>query len=390
MMEPHEIEKRLDWLDEQRRKDSETISRLKRKLEESDEKLSKESAQIKDLADEVARLAGLTTRIHQMDETLAKHRKEVSRQLTEAEERRSAKEQQLGEVRKTDQKNIAKSLDDIRVDLGKLDAISSELDQRREEDIRITRHLDDLNKAHDSLSGRDEERSRNIITLEEAQQADHRRIVEIQTETTGIRKSTEKMQSEIEVTADRMRSLETRTDDLAASERERLDVQNAWLENQGLKMVEFEKAWKDWEKSFAAFEKRADEFSDRLSSYEKTYKELMLMRQELDETVNNLERRISEVGEMHRLSEERQKKDWSAFQSDDLKRWNTFKLSSDELWREHGRAHEKLKADIGGLNTRVEKGLGSLKDRMDSDLLHMKDMISLLREWATEIERAAR
>lgn len=386
-MEVHEIEKRLEWLDEQRRKDNEEISRLRKRLDGAEEMISTQNGQLKELSTEVARLAGLTTKIQKVDDALAKHRVEVSRQLKEASEARAKRDKQIEEMRKVDQKAVAQRLDELENELGRLDSIEEQLENRREESLRITRELDGQEKRMDGLQAKLEDGLNAFNLLEESQMADHRRVIELQAETVEIRKAAEKAQGELDVIADQIRSLDVRLNELKASENARLEAQNAWIENQGLKIVEFEKEWNQWVKEFQAFETKADEFSLKLSAYEKTYKELMQIRDELNETIDRLERRITEVGEMHRLADERQKKEWAAFQSDDLKRWNTFKLGSDEQWREHNRLHEKLADQFSGLDDDVQKGLATLQELMDTNLLHMKDMVSLLREWASDADR---
>ena len=88
-MKPEQIEKRLSWLDEQHRKDSETIHRLTERLTAAEENLSKQSRQFQEISSETARLAGMTARIHKVDEAISKHRQDISHQFGEAEKRRT-------------------------------------------------------------------------------------------------------------------------------------------------------------------------------------------------------------------------------------------------------------------------------------------------------------
>nr|MCU0481600.1 hypothetical protein [Anaerolineae bacterium] len=55
-----------------------------------------------------------------------------------------------------------------------------------------------------------------------------------------------------------------------------------------------------------------------------------------------LERRISEVAETQRLSEERFRQEWNDWRSDDSKRWKQFTLSTDESWRLHDKEFERF------------------------------------------------
>ncbi|MEJ2606883.1 MAG: hypothetical protein P8Z41_09435 [Anaerolineales bacterium] len=86
-MEQEQIEKRLEWLDETRRKDADAISRLMERMSNIEESVNKQVHQGQDMSEELTRLKALAARINQFDDTLVQHRKEVSKQLKDAEER---------------------------------------------------------------------------------------------------------------------------------------------------------------------------------------------------------------------------------------------------------------------------------------------------------------
>ena len=80
-MESDQIISKVEWIDEQRRKDAESISRLQESLTTAEEKVATQESQIHELSSEVARLAALASRIKQFDETLTKHRQELKKLL---------------------------------------------------------------------------------------------------------------------------------------------------------------------------------------------------------------------------------------------------------------------------------------------------------------------
>ncbi|TET83451.1 MAG: hypothetical protein E3J37_05385, partial [Anaerolineales bacterium] len=236
-MEPEQIENRLSWLDEQRRKDSETIHRLKESLTVAEESLSKQSQQFKEISSEVARLAGLTTRIHQVDEAMSKHRQQVSRQLGEAEKQRTEKEKVLEELRKADHRTLAMQIDDFRKEIEVLGEIQQTLEIRREEEIRINRKLDAFEKRLEDLVAKDEDRARALISLEEGRKQDGRRVGELQASTSDLRIKMDNLHGGLDITEDRIRRLDVQLSDLTASESERREIQSLWIEQQNLKLV---------------------------------------------------------------------------------------------------------------------------------------------------------
>jgi len=386
-MEPEQIENRLSWLDEQRRKDSETIHRLKESLTVAEESLSKQSQQFKEISSEVARLAGLTTRIHQVDEAMSKHRQQVSRQLGEAEKQRTEKEKALEELRKADHRTLAMQIDDFRKEIEVLGEIQQTLEIRREEEIRINRKLDAFEKRLEDFVAKDEDRARALISLEEGRKQDGRRVGELQASTSDLRIKMDNLHGGLDITEDRIRRLDVQLSDLTASESERREIQSLWIEQQNLKLVEFERDWKEWESRFDQFDKRATDLDERMLSYEETYRALKQMRLDLDKVLERLERRINEITEMQRLAEDRLKQEWSGFQSDDQKRWNTYKLTIDEHSREHNRVHEKLDPELEIIRENAAEALRLIGEIKEMDQQRMLEIYDVLREWATEVER---
>lgn len=389
-MEPKQIETQLSWLDEQRRKDNESINRLSEQVLTTEERLASLAKQLQDLSSEIARLTGLTTRIHQMDEALSKQRQDFSRQLGEAEERRSEKEKALEEIRKVDLETLAKQLAEIRLEIEVLDEHEQAMNDRREAEIRITSKIDSLEKMIEDLEARNEAHSRNLVSLEEGSKQDSRRLGELQTETSEILKRIETMRGEHDSTEDRIRRIEVRVTDLVASENERRETQAVVFDQQNIKLAEFERNWQEWEQRFSQFEKRAADLDERMLAYEEIYRSLKQMQRELENVVERLERRINEVTEMQRLADDRMKQEWSSFQADDQKRWNTYKLTADEGWREHERLHEKMVPQIQLVEENVTDILQALSEIRETDQQRVLEIHQLLRDWATEIERRAR
>jgi chromosome segregation ATPase len=389
-MEPKQIETQLSWLDEQRRKVDESINRLSEQVLTTEERLASHAKQLQSFSSDITRLAGLTTRIHQMDEALNKQRQDFSRQLGEVEDRRTEKEKTLDDIRKADFESLVKQLEEVRSDIEIIDEFKQTLDDRREGEIRLTSQIDSLERLIEDLDTRDEAHSRNLVSLEEGRKQDSRRLGELQTETSEILKRIETMRGEHDSTEDRVRRVEIRVTDLVSSENERREAQAVSLDQQNLKLAEFERNWQEWEQRFTQFEKRAADLDERMLTYEEIYRSLKQMQGELEEVVERLERRINEVTEMQRLADDRMKQEWSSFQADDQKRWNTYKLTTDEGWREHDRLHEKMVPQIQLLEENVADILHALSEIRETDQQRVLEIHHLLRDWATEIERRTR
>ena len=120
---PEQLENRLVWLDENRRKDAEAIVRVRERVDALEETRAKSASQLKEVMSEITRLAALAGRINQFDEALAKHRVEVSRHIEQSEKRRSEKEARQEDIRKRDQAATAKELASLRTGLSRVDEL---------------------------------------------------------------------------------------------------------------------------------------------------------------------------------------------------------------------------------------------------------------------------
>lgn len=383
-------DKRLEWLDEQRRKDADTLSRLERRLAALEETLASQTRQLQDLATETARLAALATRIHQVDDALGKHRQEVSRQLEAAEEARTQKERQIAQARERELAETSRTLTRLRDDLSVLDEVREAFVARREEETRITRSIEALSRRVEELAGHDEARARWIVSAEENSKIDHKRLSDLQAESGDLRTRVETARGTIDTVEDRLRRAEVRVAEIAAADNERREALTLWMEQQNMRQVDFDRTAREWGRRFEGIEHTAAELDARLLAYEETYRALRQQREELDALMERLERRIAEVGEMQRLTEDRLKQEWAGFQGEDQKRWNAYKLSRDELWREHNRLHERIARELEALESGVTTSLRGFGELSESSQQHILGLLALVREWAAEAERRAR
>ncbi len=156
------------------------------------------------------------------------------------------------------------------------------------------------------------------------------------------------------------------------------------MDEQRMKLVDFEKEWSDWAKRFELFEKEAREVEEKIQAYDQTHRSITKMQGQLEDLLERLERRITEVGEMQRLSEERIKQDWTAFEADETKKWSTFKLSSEERWKEHQRFHDKLGRTVSELEELRTDIRADIDELMERETRKLNELIAFVRQWLKE------
>ncbi len=385
-MKPEQIEKRLTWIDEQRRKNSDFVVGLKEQLTNALHLIENQEKQIKELTSEVARLSAQTSRIKQFDDDLIKQREDFSRHLAELIEGQSERDRRHESIRVIEHKEISRSISELRIEIEALEEIKSSLEARRQEEIRIYSQIDEIEKTIERIGSIDEDTKRSLSMIDEARKMDSKRVADLQVETTDLRKRVDTLRGTLDAVEDRSKKFETNFTELASNEVERNESQKLWIEKQELRLVGFEKDWKTWNTAFAEFQKKAEQVDEKMLKYDENYRAMRRARSDLDKMVDKLERRITEIGEIQRIAEDRLKSEWSAYLADDQKRWNTFKLNYDEQWREHERIHDKIQNELREHYENISDTMHSLSKLAGKSQARVMDLLTLVQDWAAEVE----
>jgi chromosome segregation ATPase len=381
------FEKRLTWLDDQRRKDAELLRKIASQLKTAEDLVGKHNRQLQEFSAELARLAALATRIQSVDETLSKHRQEVSRQLESAEGRRAEREKAIEQLRRKDHDEVAKRVAELHQEMAGLIDLRRDFDSRRAEEVRLANSVAALADRLEGLTQTVQAHDQAQVDHEDLHKQEARRASDSQDEVTDVRLRQEGLRGSLDTVEDRVRQLEIRSAEFAAAEADRRETTGTWMESQNLRMADLERIWGEYARRFEAFEKRAGEIDERVRAFEETHRVMRQLQTDLGKTLERLERRIGEIGEMQRLSEDRQKQEWSAFLAEDQRRWSAFKLNDDEQTQEHARLHQRLADELARLEESASQALqGSIRAE-DSTQRRLTELLAMLREWAGEAER---
>ena len=80
-MEPEQIIKRLEWLDEERRKDKNTIAALEERVHQLEASSIKQIQQVNEVSTDVTRMMGYESNIDLLEAEISKLRVELGRSM---------------------------------------------------------------------------------------------------------------------------------------------------------------------------------------------------------------------------------------------------------------------------------------------------------------------
>jgi hypothetical protein len=103
--------------------------------------------------------------------------------------------------------------------------------------------------------------------------------------------------------------------------------------------------------------------------------------------VQKFERRINEISEMQRLSEDRFRQEWVTFKADDQKRWTSFSLSQDEIRKDIRTELGKLQEQITTLEDQTQTQQDVIEQTKDANEQLFQGMLSQIHELLSAYER---
>ena len=379
-MEIEDLAKKIDWLEREHRKDRGTIADLQEKLAGYEGNNSLLQNQLKELNTDLARYKSTGARLDQFDTMVTQYRAEITKSIDEMEKRRLKHERDIEERRRMEVDVLNKSLIEVRAGVDALQDLRRGLQGRVEEDLRLARIFGDLEKKLVDFTHADEEIRRSVRSVDEARRNDIKRIADVQGELAAIRKRAEDAREKSDLNADSLHQLDNRINELLGSETDRRQAQLAFIEQQSMSTVERDRGWKEMQTRFEGFTRQNANIDLQLVALEDTQRSVKRSQEAFDEMNTRIERRINEITEIQRLTEERFRQEWVTLKADDQKRWTNFTLTQDDWVKELRNDLEKLNQRIAALDDVYQ----SLQDLMEQTTETTETQLQELMNWAHE------
>jgi DNA repair exonuclease SbcCD ATPase subunit len=386
-MDLEQIIKRLDWLDDERRKDKTTIATLEEKINTMAGSIPPLLQQIKEQSLELARLSVNMPRFDQLEGMIGQVRVETNRAVESSERQRVERDRDIEKQRRADVEALSIAIGDVRKGLEPIAELKRSLQARVEEDFRLGRLIEELEQKLVESTRGDEEYRRAQKLLEDAQRQDTKRLTDLQGEVAASRKRLEEQRGKADVNADSLRKIEMRLAEYQAAEGERRQAQTAFIEKQNLLQVERDRVWKDWKVRFEVIEKSAQNLDAQLQTLDATHRAVKRAQDGFDDISQRFERRINEITEMQRLTEDRFRQEWVSFKADDQKRWTNYTLSQEETQREVGRQFEKLNERLVLLEDLTQEMNDLQHQFSDETQKRLQSLLSTARDWVEQYEK---
>jgi chromosome segregation ATPase len=386
-MADEHFQKRVDWLDEERRKDKAEIASMEERIRSLEGSLTAANKVVAELSGELTHVRTVLARIDSFDAAVVQARSESKKAIEELDKIRKDRESELEDLHKVQFDSVHKQLNDIRKELDQFPGIHDKLATRGDEDSRLNRKLDELKETISEGKRDDEDVTRSIRLIEEARRRDEKRLTDLQGEALALRKRADEQRGKIDLAVDNLRKIENRVAEISTVEVDRREAYNQFVEKQSLAQVDRDRKWNEWQSRFETIEKQAMEFEARVQELHTTQRDIRRAQETVENISEKVERRISEITELQRLGEDRFRQEWTTFKADDQKRWTNYTLTQEEQVRETGRSQGRMTERITAVEERVQQ-LEDVIEQVNEQTEHrLQRLLALAREWTSEYEQ---
>lgn len=389
-MDLDQLNKKIEWLDEERRKDKTTISMLNERLAVLEGSITGTSQELKSIQSETGRLSAFTGKIEQVQEMVGQLKVDLSRNIELVEKTRIDHTKDTEKVRQKEIDSIIKSIAELRKSLEGINEIKRTLQVRQEEEFRLSRLIGEVEKKITDISHSDEEYKRSFRLLEEGRRQDAKRLTDLLGEVSAVRKRQDEQRGKVDVTTDSTRKLEIRVGELMAAETERRQSVTSFIEKQTMQQIERDRTWKEWQARFASFDNQTTVVDAQLQTLDSMQRAVKRSQDSFDEITQKFDRRINEITEISRINEDRFRQEWGSFKTDDQKRWTNYSLSQEEQFRELSRQLEKFVERLVQLED-LSQDINDLVSQVNEETQkRIQSLVNLSHNWAEDFSRISK
>jgi chromosome segregation ATPase len=352
-MEMGQLTQMTTWLDEEQRRSKAEIIQLQQQLTNQGGELQDQARVLKDLEARVAGMHSQMLNLSQFQAALQQLKEEVVHLLAQADERRLQDEREAERLRAIERDNVSRALNELRRDLQRLPRIEEEMGLRKAEQARVGETVLNMQQNLNALAKEVENKLRSIPFLDDARQQDGKRIAQLQQESLEALKRLEQQGSRLQMLEDAIQRQERDMGELKELISHLRTSQREFVEKQLLEIEHLKRQMAEWSESLEVYTKKMDDFSARMQQFSEAFREDRQVIGNIERFQEQIKREQSQVTELQRLAEERQRRQLDEWQEENEKRWRKELLRWDHQWGEQAKQNRQIAETFSAIEQRV-------------------------------------
>jgi chromosome segregation ATPase len=354
-MDLGQLSQMTTWLDEEHRRDKAELVRLQQKFANQEAELQDQARTIKDLEGRLASVQSQLLQFTQLQRAIQQLKEEVVHMFGQADERRQQEKREVERVRAIERDNLSRALNEIRRDLPRIPRLEEEIELRKAEQSRQGEKILELQQVLNALGQDVENKVRGIPFLEDGRQQDAKRIAQLQQESLEALKRIEQLGSRLQMIEDVSQRHERVSGEVKELVGQLRASQRDFVEKQLLESEHLKRSVAEWIEVLEVETKKIDSFAAQMQEYGEAFREDRQVVENVERFQEIIRREQSQVAELQRLAEERQKRQLEHWSEENEKRWRKELLRWDHQWSEQGKRNAQVGAQFGELQERLSQ-----------------------------------
>ncbi len=387
--EVRDLNNRIEWLDDERRKLSRKLSDLEQGLALRDREISGREQRIQALEKQLSSASAQLSRIPQMDTQLSQFKDELVQLMEQYEKRRIRVEGEADRLRKMEQEVTSREIAEIRKELPPISRLGTAMELRIAEENRLSELIGGQKAKIASLVSIIEARESELSFLQEKESQNSRSIADNQTSAIESNKRWEQIRDQVELMKSNILRLEGSQRTINEDQEKIRQSLKHWMEQVQIGEYERSKRVESWQRLMDERSEAMNRFGEQWVTFSDQYKEARMAVQTLAEWQKQLEQQQRESSEALKIDANRLNSRWEEFKNDNSGKWKNYSIELEQRWatidRYQKQINEKMLAldgAIAGLNEEKEMLL-----RIQTAQTDAIKRIPLL--WMEELDKAA-
>lgn len=383
-----ELQNRLDWLDEERRKQTRKMNELEQKITLQEREIAGREQRIQDLERQLSSATAQIGRIPKIDIQLSQFKDEVVQLIEQYDQRRIQAEAEMDRLRRVEQEANAREMSELRKDIGQVPKLQNEMELRMAEESRLANLIGQQKTQIDNLKNKLENGDNNFAFLEEKEKHNKRDITDIQTAVVEINKRWEHIYSRLDTSNSAILRLESSLQSVTEKQNQVQESTKNWMEQIQIGEYERNQRLEGWRRVLEEHEDNIEQFNKEFIKFSDMYKEAKMAVQTLTGWQEELEKQQREAAEILRVETGRMQSRWDDFRHENDKRWKSQGMDSEQRWNTVNRHEREIREMIDLIEDKLNK-LEQEKDLLWRVQSAQADALKQFpRMWLEEVEKA--